>query len=164
MNTVDIILLIALVPAVISGISKGFIHQVFSLVGMVLSVWVAFKFTNTVSAWIGPLLEVNKTVLWVISFIIIVAAVILLVNLLGNLAEKLVKVVMLGWLDKLLGVVFAVIKAALAIGVAVLLFDAVNDKLSLVDNEVLSGSVLYTPLHDAAQLIFPYLKTLLFKS
>jgi len=164
MNTVDIILLVAFVPALISGLSKGFIHQVFSLVGMVLSVWMAFKFTNTVSAWIGPVLEVNKTVLWVISFIIIVVAVILIINFLGSLIEKLVKVVMLGWLDKLLGVVLAIVKAALAIGVAVLLFDAVNDKLSLVDSEVLSGSVLYTPLHDTAQLIFPYLKSLLFKS
>ncbi len=164
MNTVDIILLIAFVPALVSGLSKGFIHQVFSLVAMVLSVWMAFTFTNTVSAWIGPLLEVNKTVLWVISFIIIVVAVTLLVNFLGSLVEKLVKVVMLGWLDKLLGVVLAIIKAALAIGVAILLFDAINGKLSLVDAEVLSNSVLYNPLHDVAQLIFPYLKTLLFKS
>ena len=164
MNTVDIILLVAFVPALVSGLSKGFIHQVFSLVGMVLSVWMAFKFTNTLCAWLGPMLEVNKTVLWVISFIIIVVAVILLVNFLGSLVEKLVKVVMLGWLDMLLGVVLAIVKAALAIGVAVLLFDAVNDKLSLVNAEVLSKSVLYTPLHDVAQLIFPYLKTLLFKS
>ena len=66
------------------------------------------------------------------------------------------------WL--LLGVVLAIIKAALAIGVAILLFDAINGKLSLVDAEVLSNSVLYNPLHDVAQLIFPYLKTLLFKS
>ena len=164
MNTVDIILLLAFVPALVSGISKGFIYQVFSLVGMVLSVWMAFKFTNTVGSFIGPFLDVNKIVLRAISFSVILVAVTVLVGLLGRMAGKLVKVVMLGWLDKLLGVVFAVLKAALVLGVVILLFDAINDKLSLVSNEVLSESVLYAPVHDLAQIVFPYLKTLLFKS
>lgn len=164
MNTVDIILLIAFVPALVSGLSKGFIHQVFSLVATVLSVWMAFKFTNAVGVLIEPLLEVNKTILWVLSFVIILVGVILLVNFLGKLAEKLVKVVMLGWLDKLLGVVFAILKAALVIGLVILLFDPVNRIIPLVNKDLISGSVLYEPLHDLAQLIFPYLKTLLFKS
>ena len=63
----------------------------------------------------------------------------------------------------ILGLIFSLLKAALVIGLVLVLFDTLNLKFSLVKPETLDQSVLYAPLRDAAYKVFPYLKALLFK-
>ena len=48
MNPLDIILLICFLPAVIRGLSKGFLEQAICLVGLFVSVWAAFRFSELV--------------------------------------------------------------------------------------------------------------------
>ena len=159
----DIIILICFIPAIIRGLQKGFIEQAVALVSLVLGAWLAFRFSSVVSGWLHPYLEVSETVLNVISFAVIVIAVVLILFLLGRLLTGIVNLVLLGWLDRLLGLVFAILKAALIIGLAVVLFDTLNLKFEFVKAEVLDASVLYNPIKDLAYAIFPYLKELIFK-
>jgi membrane protein required for colicin V production len=70
---------------------------------------------------------------------------------------------MLGWLDKTLGLVFALAVNALVIGVFIVLFDTVNAKFALVKPDVLEESIVYTHLRDLCYFVFPYLKELFFK-
>lgn len=102
-------------------------------------------------------------VLHLIAFAVILLAVMFLVHLAGNFVEKLLKVVMLGWLNKLLGIVFAIIKAVLVVGLVIILFDALNNTIPLVKETSLSESILYQPVKDIANTVFPYLKELIFK-
>jgi membrane protein required for colicin V production len=163
MSTPDIIILLCFLPAVISGITKGFIEQAVALVSLILGAWLAFKFSSVVGDWLHPYLEVSETVLHVISFAVIMVAVVLVLFVLGKVLAGVTKLVMLGWLDHLLGLVFALLKAGLLIGIGIVLFDTLNVKFELVDEAVLDGSVLYSPIRDIAYTIFPYLKELLLK-
>ena len=86
------------------------------------------------------------------------------VVLLGKLLTKVLEVAMLGWLDKTLGLVFALAVNALIIGLFIILFDTVNLKFGFVKPEVLDGSIVYTSLKDLSYLVFPYLKGLFFKA
>lgn len=163
MNTVDIIILVCFIPAIIRGIGKGFIEQAIALISIILGAWLAFKFSSVASAWLQPYLDLSETVLNVVSFALIVLVVVIVLFLLGRLLAGIVKLVMLGWLDRLLGLVFAIVKAALVVGLLIILFDTVNVKFELVDSVVLDASVIYGPLKDIAYTIFPYLKELLLK-
>ena len=163
MATLDIILLVCFLPGIIRGLSKGFLEQALALVGIVLSVWAAFHFSALVSTWLKPYLTVSETVLNVISFALILVAVSLVALLAAKLLTKVVELAMLGWLDKVLGLVFAVAVNALAIGVVIILFDTLNVKFGFVKSEVLDQSIVYTSLRDLCYLVFPYLKQLLFK-
>lgn len=163
MNTVDIIILVCFIPAIIRGIGKGFIEQAIALISIILGAWLAFKFSSVASAWLQPYLDLSETVLHVVSFALIVLVVVIVLFLLGRLLAGIVKLVMLGWLDRLLGLVFAIVKAALVVGLLIILFDTVNVKFELVDSGVLDASVIYGPLKDIAYTIFPYLKELLLK-
>ena len=58
---------------------------------------------------------------------------------------------------------FALLKAGLLIGIAIILFDTLNVKFEFVEEKVLDESVLYAPIRDIAYVIFPYLKELLLK-
>ena len=163
MSTPDIIILICFLPAVISGIMKGFIEQAIALVSLILGAWLAFKFSTVVSGWLQPYFEVSETVLNVISFAVIMVAVVLVLFVLSKILTGVTKLVMLGWLDRLLGLVFALLKAGLLIGIGIILFDTLNVKFEFVEEQVLDESVLYAPIRDIAYVIFPYLKELLLK-
>lgn len=163
MSTPDIIILICFLPAIISGIMKGFIEQAIALVSLILGAWLAFKFSTVVSGWLQPYFEVSETVLNVISFVVIMVAVVLVLFVLSKILTGVTKLVMLGWLDRLLGLVFALLKAGLLIGIAIILFDTLNVKFEFVEEKVLDESVLYSPIRDIAYVIFPYLKELLLK-
>ena len=163
MATLDIILLICFIPGIIRGISKGFLEQALALAGVVLSVWAAFRFSTLVSTWLKPYLDVSETTLNVISFALILVAITLVVFLLAKLLTKVAELAMLGWLDKLLGLVFALAVNALVIGVFIIMFDTLNQKFGLVKPEVLDGSIVYTTLRDLCYFVFPYLKAFFFK-
>ncbi|HBH09665.1 MAG TPA: hypothetical protein DDX40_09745 [Rikenellaceae bacterium] len=162
MNIIDIIILLCCVPAIFRGLSKGFIAQAAALVALVLGAWMSFHFSNVVVGWLEPVMDVSPTVLQAIAFTLILLAVFLALTLAGKMLEGIVKIVMLGWLNKLLGVVFALMKVILAIGLFILLFDSVTTALGINCSKTISGSVLYTPIKDFADAFFPYMKELIF--
>lgn len=161
MNVLDIILLICFVPAIITGIRKGFIAQVFSIISMVAGIWLSFQFSELLSNWIGRWIHASHSLLQIIAFIIILVLVIIAFTALSKLLEATIKIILLGWLNRLLGVIFAILKYVLIIGLVLVAFDWINSELGLVRKSVLDSSVLYRPLLDAADTIFPYLKGLI---
>ena len=163
MATLDIILLCCFIPGIIRGISKGFLEQALALAGVILSVWAAFRFSSLVCTWLKPYLEFSETTLNVISFALILVAMSLLVLLVAKLLTKVAEMAMLGWLNKILGLVFALAVNALVIGVFIILFDTINTKFELVKPDVLDASIVYTNLRDLSYLVFPYLKSFFFK-
>jgi membrane protein required for colicin V production len=105
----------------------------------------------------------NGTLLGILSFVLVFAAVCLALMIASNLARKFVSFVMLGWMDKLLGTVFGLLKAVLAIGLAIMLVDAANTVLDLIPESTIKESILYAPVKDIANVVYPYLKELIFK-
>ena len=81
----------------------------------------------------------------------------------GKVIEASIKIIMLGWLNRILGLIFAILKCALILGLVIIMFDSINGNFHAVPEKTLSESILYPPLKDLANCIFPYLKDLLFK-
>ncbi|MBR5660619.1 MAG: CvpA family protein [Bacteroidales bacterium] len=163
MNVIDIIILCCCVPAVIHGLSKGFVSQAFSLVALILGVWLSFKFSNALGDWLVSFVELPGAILHIIAFGLIMLVVMAITHLAGKAVESVLKVVMLGWLNKLLGIVFALLKAVLIVGLVILLFEAFNNTLPIVPSKTMEESVFYGPVKDLANFVFPYLKELIFK-
>lgn len=162
MNVLDIILLICFIPAVIQGIRNGFIAQVISIAALILGVWASARFTPEVSSWLAQYITVSEQVMKVISFTAILLMSFLVLALIGKFLEATFKLVMLGWLNSLLGAVFSLIKAGLVIGLVIMAFCSLNNTFNFVSEEVLNESVLFPPLKKMAYTVFPYLKELLF--
>ena len=162
MNFIDITILLCRVPAIFRGLSKGFIAQAAALVALVLGAWMSFLFSGTVVEWIRPAMDVSPAILQVIAFTLILVAVFLALTLAGKALEGLVKVVMLGWLNKLLGVAFSLLKVILAIGLVILLIDTVTHALEIDCSKTTAESLLYNPIKSFADVFFPYIKELIF--
>lgn len=163
MNILDIILLVCFIPAIISGLRKGFIAQVVAIISIVLGVWLSVKFATLVGNWISQWIEASPQLINIISFAIIFIAVAVLLFTIGKLIEATIKIIMLGWLNKLLGVLFSMLKCILIIGFLIIIFEAINDTFGLVPESYLSDSLLYTPFRDIADSVFPLFKELLSK-
>ena len=163
MNILDIILLICFVPAIIQGLRKGFISQAISLISIILGVWASSRFSAIISEWIAQYISASDQVLKIISFTLILIAVFIILGLVGKLLEGIFKLVTLGWVNRVLGLVFALAKAFIIVGILIMVFNSLNDTFELVKPSVMKDSVLYPYINQATNEIFPYIKDLLKK-
>lgn len=161
MNLLDIILLVLLIPGTIRGISKGFLEQAISLVGVVLAVYLAYHFSEPVCVWLDKYINVSETVLHVTGFAVMLLGVLMAVMIVAKLFTRVADMASLGWFNRVLGFIFSLAVSAVIISVLIILFDTVNTKFELVKTPVLNDSVLYGHLRDLGYWIFPYLKELL---
>ena len=161
MNILDIIILICLIPALIQGIFKGFISQAISIISLILGAWASARFAGVVCQWLSQYLSGSEQTLKIAAFVLIFILTIVILTLLGRLLEKIVTLVMLGWVNRLLGAAFALMKWLLVMGLLALAFNSINETFQLVDPELIAQSHLYPMITGIADIVFPYLKNLL---
>ena len=161
MNILDIILLLCFIPAVISGLRKGFIAQVIAIISLVLGVWLSVKFAVLAGRWLGQWIETSPQLLNGIAFALIFIIVVFALFALGKILEKTIKIIMLGWLNRLLGVLFSMLKCILILGFICIVFESINTRYGIVPASYLDSSLLYGPFRDIAISVFPYFKELI---
>lgn len=161
METLDIILLVCFAPALVTGVRKGLVEQLVSLASIFIGVWAAFKFSMLITAWLSGFIQAEAKILNIVAFAVTVIVTVLLLSLVGKLITKTLDLASLGWMNRLLGLVFALLKAAIVIGLVIFLVDPLINKFELVKPELLNGSIVYTSLRDLSLKVFPYLKELI---
>lgn len=110
MNYLDIILIILLFLAAINGFVKGFVEELAGLVALILGVWVAIHFSDSVAQFLVDQFSWKFRNISLVAFLITFLLVVVLVNIVGSYINKLVKAVSLGFLNRLAGLAFGVIK------------------------------------------------------
>lgn len=151
MNIIDIILAIVLVWALISGLRKGLISQASSFIGLLLGVWLAFKFNDRLSEWIGIKVE------GIIAYVILFAIGVLLAWLFSRISGWILHGIGLGVVDKIGGAVFSLVVYSLVLSLLLGIFRNINTSLKIVEPEVLSTSILVEPIERVSEVVFPYL-------
>jgi len=157
MNYIDIILVILLFLAIIDGYRKGLITELASLAALVLGIWGAVKLSGLTADFLVENLNFQSKHLYIISFIITFLVIVILVHIIGSLVNKMVKTIRLGFLNRLAGMVFGVLKSALILSVLLVIFDKIDKDVKILPAEAKSGSRLYKPIHSFAPGIFPFL-------
>jgi membrane protein required for colicin V production len=136
----DIILFIILILAIIKGYQRGLIAGVFSFIAIIIGLAAAIKLSTVVAAYIGKATKISDTWLPVISFAVVFIIVVLLIRLGANMIQKTVEVALLGWVNRLGGILFYV--AIYLIVYSVILFYA--EQVKLVQPDTIQKSVTYT--------------------
>ena len=161
MNILDAIILICLIPAIFQGLRKGFISQAISIISLIVGIWASARFADIVTEWVSQYITASEQVMKIVVFVIILTVVFIALGLIGRLLEKILNFAFLGWINKLAGVAFSLMKAFLILGLIAIAFNSINTTLELVKPETISDSVLYQPLKNAADTIFPYIRKML---
>ena len=136
----DIIFAIIIIIACIKGFQKGLIIALFSIVAFIIGLAAALKLSAVVAVWLGSSANINAKWLPFISFAVVFFVVVLLVRWGGKLIEKTFQMALLGWVNRIGGIVFY---AALYIIIfSIFLFYA--EKINLIKPETIQASQTYS--------------------
>jgi len=136
---IDAIFFILMILAVFKGYRNGFIVAVFSFLGIIIGLAAAMKFSTVVAGWLKESTSISAAWLPFLSFLLVMIGVILLIRIGARLIQSAVELVLMGWLNKLTGII---LYAALYITLySVLLFYA--GKLSIIKPGALRDSRTY---------------------
>ena len=136
---IDFIFAIIIVIACIKGFQRGLILAVFSIIAFIIGLAAALKLSTVVADHMKDRISVSMKWLPFISFVLVFFGVVLLVSWGGKLIEKTFQVVLLGWLNRIGGIIFF---ATLYIIIfSIFLFYA--EKLQLLKPSVIDSSLTY---------------------
>jgi membrane protein required for colicin V production len=136
---IDIVFAIILVFAIYKGYSRGLIVAVFSFVAVMVGMAAALKLTTVAVLYAQQHWQIHTRWLPVLCFICLFVGVVLLVRLGATLMQKLVELAMMGWLNKLGGIILY--SAIFIIAYSVLLWIA--NQLYWLSPETKLQSVVY---------------------
>jgi len=142
MNTLDILILVAMGAGVVHGFSTGMIRQIASVVGMVLAFILSARFMGPVGDVAFNTFGLSESVSPLVGFVLVFLVVQIAVFALAKMAESLIGALKLTTVNRALGGGLGAIKAALALSVLFLVLDYANIPGETLTNE----SSLYTPV------------------
>lgn len=119
MNPFDIVIVIILVVTLARGIFRGLVKESASIIGVLGGFYAAYSYypllARPLGQWIRPSGWAN-----IVSFILIFAAIYLIVSILGVIIKYLLSIAFLGWVDRLCGALFGALKGGLICAVLLL--------------------------------------------
>lgn len=156
MNIIDAIIIIFIIFALVRGIYKGFIMEFATLVALLLGIIGAILFSGIVENWLSGFLSTRF--ISVVSFIILFVGIALAVNLTAKIIDHFVKAIALGWLNRIAGGVFAVLKFMFFISIIILTLDFFGLGTKILPNEKRENSFLFTPVERFAPAVLDLFK------
>ena len=153
MNVLDVIIGIVLILFAITGLRKGLIVEAFYLASFVFGAYGAMHFSDAVADWMSDFINVSEDYLTIISFIVTFIIVLVLVRFLGRIISRLLEAISLGFLDKIGGFIFGVLKGTLLVSVIVMIMNVFGAS-DLINNDLRKSSKLYTLTDSIANTIY----------
>jgi len=112
MNPFDIIIIVILGYSLVRGIFRGLVKEVSSIIGVLGGFYAAFTYYPMLAKLLSGLIK-ETSYLNILSFMIIFCSVLIIVGILGVIIKYLLNIAFLGWVDRIGGVCFSLVKGIL---------------------------------------------------
>jgi membrane protein required for colicin V production len=123
MNPFDILVVIILGFCLIRGIFRGLIKEVASIVGVLAGFYAAYTYYRQLAAFLARWMD-NPVSLNLVAFFVLFCGVFLTISILGVVVKYLLSIAFLGWVDRICGAGFGMIKGILISAVVLLTLTA----------------------------------------
>lgn len=151
MNFLDIIIAVPLLWGAIRGFSKGLIIEAASLIALGIGIFAGLHFSYYITSLMGLKSEYAPFIGFIITFVLVVIAIFLLAKLL----EKSLNLLALGFVNKLAGAFFSMVKFAFILSVILMFLEKADPFGSFIPKKTKESSLLYSPLKSIAPAVFP---------
>lgn len=128
-----------LILAVIKGYQKGFIIAIFSIIAFIIGLAAALKLSTAVAAYLKDSISVSAKWLPFIAFALVFFAVVILVRLGAKLIERTFQAMMLGWLNRIGGILLYAVLYLIILSI----FIFYAEKLQLLQPDAIKSSQTY---------------------
>lgn len=128
-----------LILAIIKGYQKGLILAVFSIIAFIVGLAAALKLSTVVAAYLKDSISVSAKWLPFIAFALVFLVVVLLVRLGARLVEKSFQAIMLGWANRIGGILLYAVLYLIILSI----FIFYAEKLQLLQPATIQSSATY---------------------
>ena len=153
-NFLDILILIPLLLWARQGYNKGFVISLASFAALILGLYFAFFFSDFTAGKLVEFFDISPKYMAIISFIVTFVIVVLVVVVTGNILDRFVDALMLGFLNKVAGLVFGVLKGALYLSILFFVLNYFDPGKHLLKQKYRDRSLLYAPLESIAPMLY----------
>ena len=158
MGFLDIILCALLVFAFYKGVINGLFVELASLISLLLGIYFAIKFSFIMKEILMEFVKWNPNTIQIVAFALTFIVVVIGIHLLGKFLTGIANFAFLGWLNKLGGGFFRVLKTVLIVSIVFSVFEKINYNNFLAKKETLDDSIFFNPIQKIAGFVFPSIK------
>lgn len=120
MTLFDLVVIAIVVLSALFALTRGLVREVISLVAWVAALIVAFSFAGPLSGHFETV-KSNPVLVQVLAFSALFIGVLIVGGLIAAVISGAVRAIGLGWLDRLLGMLFGVVRGVVLVVIGVLL-------------------------------------------
>ena len=143
MTVLDCIILCILITGMVIGFIKGLTKQAFTVLGLILGIVLGTLFYKPFADFLRETMNMPDRPASIMAFFIILLVVPLICGVLGNLLSKLIHVASLGFLDRILGAAFGVLKYLIIMGLLIMLMDMTGFSDKYINRSERKQSMMY---------------------
>lgn len=157
MNWFDLVVLILMLIALVNGYRKGLIQQLVGLAIIILSAIFGGKLAAYILPELNRFLDLSPNLARVLSFLLAFAAIAIVISLIGNLIQKFVNVILLSFVNRLLGSFIAVGTLMFILSIILNLVLMLDKKENLISKEIKNESFFFERVEAVVPAVVPYL-------
>jgi len=154
MSTLDIIILIPLLWAAFKGFKNGLVKEVFSLIALILGIYITYSFSDYVAMKLP-----NLPAIGIIAFIITFVSVVIAIHFVGILFEKIVKIMVPNFVNRLAGICFGVIKVLFICSILLHFTKSIDKQEIILKSDFIGNSLLYPYVEKSTTFIIDFADT-----
>ena len=115
----DVFLILVLLGSTIIGLLRGLVREAVSLLFWIVAIWAAWKLGSAVEPHLGGLLAEPSVAPWVGRLVILIL-VLLAGWVIGMLLSYFTRSLGLGWIDRILGLLFGLLRGLVLMGLIII--------------------------------------------
>ena len=156
MNYFDVLVFIILTYGLLSGFFKGFVVEIAGVIALILGLLGSFKFSNVLGNTIENLIDWDSKTIQIVSFIFLFILIIYSISLLAKMITKTLKLIALGWLNRILGGFFGFLKWAVVLSAFTLIISELNEIITIFSDFNFEDSKSYFFLNKLGNFLFDW--------
>ena len=143
MNPFDIFIIIVVGYSIVRGLFRGLVREVSSIIGILGGFYAAYSYYPAMAKLLAGLIT-NPSYLNILSFLIIFCSILIIISILGVVIKYLLNVAFLGWIDRICGFGFGIIKGVLIVTVLFIILTTFLPKgAPLIKKSILAPHVIW---------------------
>lgn len=154
MNYLDIAIAAPILFGLIKGFSNGLVKEITGLLSLILGVYVAVNFSLLLEPYLSEVLDNYEQFKSIIAFSILFVATILIIKIIGILANKITNALALGFVSRIFGSIFGGLKITLILSFLL----TIESRFELIPKETKENAQIYSPTKNILEIITPHFK------
>ncbi|MDC0249409.1 CvpA family protein [Flavobacteriales bacterium] len=152
MNYIDIIISVSLLYGLIKGFSNGIIKEITNIVSLVLAIYIGIHFSGLIEPHLqSDIINDYERAIPLLAFLLVFIIILIIIKSIGELIDRVTKLLALGVVSRLLGAIFGVFKI-IVIFSGILFF---LTEYKIIDPQIEKESILLSPIQDGSEILMP---------